>query len=68
MRDNERETKEERIMKKRRTLQYKTINMDGSVIGHAVRFPLCDTYKAIYCALRDKGQCYEVRIYTWEEK
>jgi len=53
---------------KKRTLQFKTFNVDGSTVGWAMRFPLCDTYKAIVRALRKKGECFELRVFTWEEK
>ena len=53
---------------KKRTLQYKTKNLDGSTVGHAMRFPLPDMYKAIYRAMRRNGECFEVKVFTWYEK
>ena len=53
---------------KKRTLQFKTFNSDGSTVGHAMRFPLCDEDKALYRLLRNKRDVFEERVYTWEEK
>jgi len=53
---------------KRRTLQFKTFNADGSTVGHAMRLPLCDTYKALYRELKNRKAVFEARIYTWREE
>jgi len=53
---------------KRRTLQFKTFRSDGSTVGHAMRFPLCDEDKEIYRALRNRKAIFEERVYTREEE
>lgn len=53
---------------KHRTLQFKSFNSDGSTVGHAMRFPLSDVYKAFYRVLRNRKAIFEERVYAWEEK
>ena len=50
--------------RKIRTLQFRFFNVDENIVQYAFRFPLCETYKAIYRTMKEKYEVIDSNVHV----